>query len=190
MAERIPETVAVDGAMFTIQRASGPDVPALARRIESWWRLQGSEVASLHQGGWSMKTRMRGAHSEVLQWRVGNQAQELLWSSLGSDAAPAILPEPGLTLPAQCVWGRSVYGNASGQNYLQRSARCNVPMDALQAALLASLPTQGWRLQSANHGVLLVDRSGVDGFLSLSATSGNAGAWLVWLRVERNGRSR
>lgn len=183
--EQIPETVTVDGAPFTIQRATGTDVPKLAQRIESWWRAQGSEVRSLQQGGWAMKTRMRGALSEVLQWRTHRQTPELLWSSLGSDVVSRVSPDPGLALPVQCVWGRSVYGHSAGHDYLQRSAGCTGSADALQASLQLSLPDQGWRVRSMNRGVLLLERPGVEGFISLSAMKGNAGAWLIWLRVER-----
>lgn len=186
--EQVPEAVAVDGAMFTIQRATGADVPELAKRIESQWRRQGSEVRLLRQGGWTMRTRMLGAFSEVLQWRTNNGGHELLWSSLQSGAAPAPLPEDGIVLPARCIWGRSVYGSSAGHSYLQRSARCDMSAASLQATLQASLPAQGWRASALNRGGLLLDRQGAEGFLSFTALEGNSSAWLIWLRVVREDR--
>ena len=186
--EQVHEAVAVDGAMFTIQRATGADVPELAKRIESQWHRQRSEVRPLHQGEWTMRTRMRGPFSEVLQWRTTNRGHELLWSSLQSDVAPAFVPANGIVLPARCVWGRSVHGRSAGNSYLQRSARCSLSAVALQSTLQASLPTQGWQVRTHDRSGLLLDRPGAEGLLSFTALEGGSSSWLIWLRVEREDR--
>jgi hypothetical protein len=181
--ESVPETVIVDGAEFTIQRATGADVTRLAERVESRWRLSGSVIRSLQQGPWTMRSRMQGAFSEVLQWRSDEQGDELLWSSLRSDAPPAAAPSAGIVLPPQCAWGRAVSGHSGGRPYLQRSARCAMGADSLRSALETALPAQGWHLSTAGQGMLL-DRPGADGLVSITPL-GVAAAWLIWLRVDQ-----
>jgi hypothetical protein len=121
-----------------------------------------------------------------VQWRIGVQEPELLWSSV--DAAGAIQPalDAGLTLPATCVWGRSVSGSSGPHRYLQRTARCSLPMHELSTLLQRSLPSRGWRLRSSSEHALLLDRAGVEGLLSLTAQDTDPATWLTWLRVEQS----
>jgi hypothetical protein len=184
VSEHMPETVAVDGVAFTIRRATGADVPELAKRIESQWRSAGSEVRPLRHAGWTVRTRMQGSYSEVLQWRPTNREHELLWSTLRTEAALTPVPEASLGLPAQCAWGRSVHGTSAGRSFLERSAHCRISADALKANLKASLPAQGWRIRSEKGSGLTLGRPGAEGFLSFTPMPGGAGAWLIWLRVD------
>lgn len=184
--DRIPEPVAVDGIPMTVHRVTGAGVPELARRIEAQWRSQGSEVKALQQGSWTLRSRMLGAKSEVVQWRNGPEAPELLWSSLDATGPLQPKPDAGLALPAGCVWGRSVSGSSGPRRYLQRSARCTLSVHELSLQLQHSLPSQGWRLRSATDRGLLLDRPGVEALLSLDTHQGEQATWLTWLRVEHS----
>jgi hypothetical protein len=158
--DRIPEPMTVDGVQMVMHLASGTGVPELARRIESWWRSHGSVIKSMRQGDWTLRSRLQGAASELVQWRSGPAGNELVWSSL--DAASYVLPvaDSGLTLPAGCNWGRSVSGSSSKGHFLQRSARCTQPVQELSLLLQRSLTSQGWQLLSASdRGLLLFKRA-------------------------------
>jgi hypothetical protein len=184
--DRIPEPLLVDGVQMVMHLARGADVPELARRIEAQWRSHGSNIQSLKQGNWTLRSRIQGAASEVLQWQTGPSGHELVWSSL--DAAASVLPvaDSGLNLPAACLWGRSVSGHSSEGHFLQRSARCTLPAQELSLLLQRSLPSQGWKLLSASERGLLLERPGKEGLISLSAQAGGRATWLTWLRVEHN----
>lgn len=182
--ERIPESLTVDGVPITVHRASGADVPELARRIEAQWRSQGSPIRSLQQAPWTLRSRIHGARSEVLQWRRAATSHELLWSSLNATAPVRAALATGLDLPVGCTWGRSVSGKAGNRTFLQRSAHCNLSAGRLAAALRQSLPAQGWQLRTASGSGLIVDQAGNQGLLSLEGLEDGRATWVTWLRVE------
>ena len=138
--------VVVDGVAMRVQRITGAGVPELIRRAESLWQQQGSTVKTLQQRDWSLSTRMNGQVSEVLQWRGRGQGAELLWSSLDTSVKPRPA-NSGPRLPAGCVWGRSVSGQAAVQSYAQRTARCRQSPHELAVQLRQSLPSQGWAVR-------------------------------------------
>jgi hypothetical protein len=184
--ERISGPLAVDGVEMTIHQATGPDVPKLAKRIESWWISLGSEVRSMQQGSWTLRSRMRGVASEVLQWRQNPAGYELIWSSV--DTARPVLPvsDAGFDLPAGCTWSRSVSGSSQHGRYQQRSARCSLQARELYGVLRQMLPTQGWRVRTAGDGGLLLDKSGAAALLSIMSQPDDHATWLTWLRVEQD----
>jgi hypothetical protein len=59
--------------------------------------------------------------------------------------------------------------------------------ESLKAGLTASMPSQGWRIVSAEGSGLTLDRSDADGLLALTPVPGSDRAWVIWLRVERQG---
>jgi hypothetical protein len=179
----VPETVVIDGLGMIMQRVTGSGVPDLIRRIEARWRGQGSQIQQLDQGGWVLRSRIHGKHSEVIQWRSTASDMELLWSRL--DVAASVQPEPAklFALPAGCAWSRSISGMSGHQRYLQRSARCSHGASDLARSLRASLSSQGWQVHSASSQGLLVRRAGVEGLLSLNVQQEGL-TWLVWLQVE------
>jgi hypothetical protein len=185
--DRIPEPFQVDGLTFSAQRATGRDVPVLAQRIEARWRAQGSTVKSVQQGHWSMRTRIEGINSEVLQWRGSDATLELLLSSVNLRHVGGAAPDPLLRLPAGCTWLRGVSGGGPGQRYLQRSARCNRTASELAAILRSSASQQGWRLRSSSESGMVMDRLGAEALVSLSPDLSASGSWLVWLRVDHEG---
>ncbi len=180
--DRIAEPVSVDGVSMQLQRLTGVDVPVLARRVEALWRSQGSQIRSLQQGAWTLRSRMLGTKVEVLQWRSSAGAPEMLWSLLETGALQPV-PQTDLVLPAHCKWGRSVSGQAGQRHYLQRSARCALPIGELSAQLRHMLPLQGWKVRSASDGGLLLDRQGDEGMIFLSEPADDLTTWLVWLHV-------
>jgi hypothetical protein len=180
----VPEPMTVDGVSMIVQRATGPGVPELARRIEATWRNHGSEVQAHLQGSWMVRSRLQGQQSEVLQWRADTEIPELLLSEVDLRAPVGRVPEPDVILPAGCVWGRSVFGQGGSKSYLQRSARCPNSAHALSMRLKQSLPTQGWKVLVVTGSGVQVERAGVEGFIGLSSQQGNQATWLTWLRVE------
>lgn len=182
--EHIPESLTVDGVPITVHRATGAGVPDLARRIEAQWRSQGSQVRSLQQAQWTMRSRISGGRSEVLQWRSSASLHELLWSSLDATAQARAKPETGLDLPAGCSWGRSVAGKAGNRVFMQRSARCELSLERLASTLRQSLPAQGWQLQTGSGNGLILDQAGKQGLLSLDGIEGGRATWVTWLRVD------
>jgi hypothetical protein len=184
--DRIPEPVAVDGVAVIIHRATGVDVPELARRFEALWRSQGSAINALQQGSWTLRTRMLGAKSEVVQWRIDRNEPELIWSSLDAAGSVGSTPDAGLRLPASCSWGRSISGRSGASQYLQRTARCTCSAQELSLQLQRSLQLQGWQVRTASDNSLLLDRLGAEGLLSLTAGPGDRATWLTWLRVEHS----
>jgi hypothetical protein len=184
--DRIPEPLMVDGVQLVMHLASGAGVPELARRIEAQWRRHGSDIQSMQQGSWTLRSRIQGAASEVVQWRTGPSGHELVWSSLDAAANVRPVAESGLILPACCKWGRSVSGRSSQGHFLQRSARCTLPAQELSSLLQGSLPSQGWQLLTVSERGLLLERAGKEGLISLSVQAGDRATWLTWLRVEHN----
>jgi hypothetical protein len=184
--DRIPEPVAVDGVWMTVQRVTGSGVPELARRIEARWRSQGSQVKEQQQGRWKVRSRLQGVMSEVMQWHSDTGGSELLVSVLDVQAPVRPLPSMGLTLPAGCIWGRSISGISGTQSFLQRTARCPHSIQPLSLQLRHSLPTQGWRVRWATDSGLQVERAGGEGFISLSTQAGDRATWVTWLRLESN----
>ncbi|MEO6078691.1 MAG: hypothetical protein ABIQ86_02785 [Steroidobacteraceae bacterium] len=184
--DRIAEPVVVDGVPMSMHRVTGAGVPEFARRIESLWRSQGSEVRILEQGLWTLRSRMVGARSEVIQSRTGPEGPELLWSSLDAGGPIQSAPDAGLTLPAGCMWGRGVSGQSEQHRYLQRSARCTLPIQELSRQLQRSVTKQGWRLLTTADRSLLLERPGAEGLLSLAVHDGDSATSLSWLRVERS----
>jgi hypothetical protein len=184
--ERIAEPVTVDGVSMAVQRVTGTGVPELARRIQATWQRAGSMMQTRQQESWIVVSRIQGPVSEVLQWRSNAGGAELLLSSLNLQASVRRLPNPGLTLPAGCIWGRSVAGKSGEQSYMQRSARCPHSKDALSLQLRRSLPTQGWSVRRATDSGFVVERSGSEGFVGISIQEGGAATWVSWLRIEAN----
>ncbi len=181
--ERIPEPLMVDGVQMVMHHAIGAGVPELARRIEAHWRKQGSDIRSMQQGNWTLRSRIQGAASEVVQWRAGPSGHELTWSSLDAAANVLFVADSGLTLPAGCNWGRSVSGSSGPNHFLQRSARCALAARELSLLLQRSLPSQGWQLLAVSERGMLLKRSGEEGLISLSVPAGDRSTWLTWLRV-------
>jgi hypothetical protein len=180
----VPEPMAVDGVAMTIHRVTGAGVPELARRIEADWRRQGSPVHTHQQGGWTLRSRIHGHSSEVLQWRTSLEGPELLLSSLDARSVARPTPDANIQLPPGCKWGRSISGKSQQHSYIQRSARCPLSVKALRPDLLASLSREGWRIRSRSATGLLVERGGEEGLLVLSTQSGDASTWLVWLHTQ------
>jgi hypothetical protein len=165
-------------------RFTGSDVPELARRIRDMWQRDGSHVLTSQEGFWNMDSRIRGTTSEVVQWRSGAGGRELIWSHLDLLAPVRPVPSPGLALPAGCAWGRSIYGMSGTRSYLQRSARCIQSMPVLSHQLHQSMASQGWHVRIARADGLQMERTGTEGFISLSSPEGDRGTWLTWLRIE------
>jgi hypothetical protein len=184
--DRIPEPVSVDGVQMSVQRATGVGVPELARRIEAAWHRQGSQIQLHQQGDWMVRSRILGPRSEVMQWRVDAAGAELLVSILDVLAPVRAVPSAGLTLPAGCVWGRSVFGHSGSKSYIQRSARCPHSMKLLSRQLGSSLAAQGWKVLIVTDSGLRVGRPGAEGFISLSSRQADQSTWLTWLRLESN----
>ncbi len=181
----IPEPVNVDGVQMVMHHASGAGVPELVRRIETRWRAQSSVIQSMQQGNWTLRSRLQGAASEVVQWRKTPGGYELVWSSLNAAANPLPAVDSGLALPSGCKWGRSVSGRSGQGHFLQRSARCTHPASEMSSLLQRSLPSQGWQLRATSERGLLLSRPGMEGLISLSVQAGDRSTWLTWLRVER-----
>lgn len=182
--EAFQEALVVDGVPMQVRRATGSAVPELARRIEAQWRSQGSDVKTPQRAGWSVRSRIRGSRSEVMQWRTDIEVPELLWSTL--DAAHHVIgtPEPGLALPAGCAWGRHVAGTAGKRRFSERSARCNLTAAELSPLLRRSLESAGWQIRSYSQESMFLDRPGTEGMLSLSGQEADSSTWVVWLQVE------
>ncbi|MEO8315477.1 MAG: hypothetical protein ABI645_11855 [Pseudomonadota bacterium] len=183
--ERIPEPIAVDGVSMSVQRATGPGVPDLVRRIEESWRREGSRIEYLQQEAWKLSSRIHGPISEVLQWRPDANEPELLWSFLNVQASVQSRPAADLVLPAGCVWTRSISGRSGEHLFMQHSAYCPQPISTLSTQLHELLPQQGWQVRRTTDAGFQVDRAGTEGFISLSSPQGNSVTWLTWLRVER-----
>jgi hypothetical protein len=184
--ERIPEPIAVDGVLMSVQRVTGAGVPELARRIETAWHRQGSRVEARQQESWIVRSRIHGSRSEVLQWRADARDAELLLSSVALQEPIRRLPATGLTLPASCNWGRSITGSTSTHSFVQRSARCPHSRQTLSLQLREVLSRQGWNIRTATDSGLVVERAGLEGFIGLSIQEAGAATWVSWLRVERN----
>ncbi len=90
---------------MTVHRVTGAGVPELARRIERSGAARAARSKPCSRGSWTLRSRMLGAKSEVVQWRNGPEAPELLWSSLDATGPLQPTPDAGLALPAGCVWG-------------------------------------------------------------------------------------
>lgn len=184
VVDEIGEPVVVDGVQMAIQRFSGSGVPELANRVESSWKSHGSVIRSMQQGRWTLRSRMRAGASEVVQWRADPGGPELVWSSVDVTAPVHAAIDTRLSLPATCIWGRSVSGRSVAGAFLQRSARCSLPLRELLASLRNSTAAQGWRVRSATNNGLLLDRPGAEGMLSLSRSAAEQVSWLSWLHVE------
>lgn len=182
--DRIAEPLSVDGVQVIVHRVTGAGVPELARRIEETWRRQGSRIGMQQHGNWTVLSRLQGSRSEVMQWSIISGAPELLLSFLDLLAPVSSVPATGLTLPAGCVWGRSIFGRGGRNSYIQRSARCPQSIKALSLQLRHSLAVQGWVVLMDSESGLQVGRSGAEGFISLSSQQGDQSTWLTWLRVE------
>lgn len=182
--EAIAEPIEVDGLSLLIQRATGPDVDKLARRVSDSWRAAGSSVQQLSDGGWQMVSRWQGKHTELLQWRGAGPAAELLYSRLDAYRVTAPPRFAELPLPARCAWGRQIAGRAGSNRYQQRTALCRGTTAAVVPELQALLAGDGWQWRLAAAGVMEVSRGPVQGLVVLGTGPGKAQCWLTWVGHE------
>jgi len=183
--ETIGDPLHVDGVPMRIQRADGPDVPTLARRIEQRWRRDGGEVRILQQTRWQAISRWKDGTSELIQWRETGPVSELLHSTLDI-AEFAEAARPPFALPAGCAWGRTIEGQSGHHAFEQHSAFCNHRLASVIPRVEAGLDGQGWTLRRLANSTLDVQRAEVRGTLSISPSG--TGCALVWIGLRATSR--
>lgn len=153
-SETVPGATAINGVEFRMTRVTGRDVPALFARIVADWNATPGANAPrlLQQGAWSLASRLHEGHSQVVQWRQGEEGAELLWSDtdLRTPASPARLPR---YLPADCKWSGPVQGRSVGQQFLQATGFCRAHAPDVTAQLERSLNEEGWRTRRTPAGL-------------------------------------
>lgn len=179
--ERMVEPVEVDGMALLVQRATGPDVAALARRVGERWRAAGSPVRELAQGGWRMASRWDAGHAELIQWRGTGDAAELLYSRMDARRQPAPPAAVPPQLPRRCTWGRRISGIAAGMRYQQRTARCRGAPATVMSELRVGLPAGGWQLREVSPRALQVARGAERALVTLVPGRSEAECWLAWI---------
>lgn len=143
--EPIAEPMIVDGIAMHVERAHGPQVSELARRIEARWRQERSHVLHGAHGDWHMRSRWAGLRSEVMQWRGEGDRAELLLSWFDASRRPVAAPAAGpIALPSQCAWARRVEGRSLAGRYEQLTARCRISVAGLAARLDPLLERHAW----------------------------------------------
>lgn len=153
-SEPVSGQTAMNGMEFRIWRVAGRDVPALFTRIVADWNAVpgGNAPRFLHQGGWSMVSRIHDGHLQVAQWRAGEAGAELLWSDTDLQATPSAVKLPRY-LPAGCGWNGPVHGRVAGRQFLQAAGFCPMRAADIAAELERALREEGWRTRRTPAGL-------------------------------------
>jgi hypothetical protein len=179
--ERIPEPLVVDGMTVHVSTARGPDVPALAERLEKRWRSGDSDLQRSQYGDWHVLSRWKGTRSEVLQWRIAGADSELHMSTLDASRRPVLVAGPPAILPAGCKWGRTIEGRVSGGRYSQHSALCQGMRAMVGDRLSAMLAKQGWSMRVVGPHAWDVLRRGATGRVFVAEGGSVNVSAVVWI---------
>lgn len=174
--EAMPKPVSVDGVTMQVRLARGSDVPALARRIEQRWRLEGSAPRRMEAGGWQMLGRWEQGRNELIQWRGTGGAAQLIFSlldTLQQSSPPGRSPFP---LPPGCAWVRVI----EDSEYSQRSAYCRLASERLRQAMRALLASQGWIFRHDTAASFGISRGTLSGSILLTPAPQPHHSALVW----------
>jgi len=160
--EEMEGAVAVNGLPMSVSRATGADVPLLAKRIVDHWRIEsGAESVRVTQCcGWNVASRLHAGGSQAIQWH-SSAGGELLESTANLGAAAGIVPAPKLPLIADCAWSTPVHGRVGLRQFLQVSGRCNLEASRALDLTARRLAAAGWHWQRSGPQVLQAERGTV-----------------------------
>lgn len=180
--EPIPEAVHIDGVASHLTHARGRDVPRLALRTERRWRAGAQPVQRLQHSGWTLLTRLRDGHSEVMQWKGEGADAQLIFSRIDLKARPRPVEAAPFLLPSACSWGRVVGGAVAAGQFEQRSARCRASAVRAASWLRATLTSQGWQV-SGPDSALSASRDPHRASLLVLPGLVQGESWLVWVNA-------
>lgn len=178
---RVAEPLVVDGLVMHVERAQGPQVGELARRIEDRWRQERNLVIESRHGDWHIRSRWVGVRSEVIQWRGEGDQAELLLSWFDASRKPGAAAAEPVSLPPGCVWGRRVEGRSHRERYMQLTARCRSGAAGVASRLDPLLARHDWTV--VHKGALTWDvmRQRETARVTLVAGASPGDSALVWI---------
>lgn len=179
--ERLSEPVVVDGVMLQVQSATGPEVPALAARIEARWRQEGGPLRAHAPDGWNSIARFHQGRNEVIQWRGQGDSAQLLYSLLDAMQRPQRPSAAPFRLPSRCRWIRVIEGRAGQGSYQQHSAHCRAEPGTVFEAIGRQLRSSGWTVHAGTPQVLRVSGPGLEAELIVVPGPTRAESGVVWV---------
>lgn len=179
--ERLSEPVMVDGVVLRVQSATGPEVPALAARIEARWRQEGGPLREHTRDGWNSIARFEHGRNEVIQWRGQGDSAQLLHSLLDAMQRPQRPSAAPFRLPSGCRWIRTIEGRAGQGTYQQHSAHCRAEPATVLEAIGRQLRSSGWIVHAGTTQVLRVSGAGLEAELIVVPGPSRAGSGVVWV---------
>ncbi|MEP7312419.1 MAG: hypothetical protein ABI859_07540 [Pseudomonadota bacterium] len=150
--ENLPPGTRVNGVAIAATRISGPDVTALAERLERQWASEPDSVVTHWKvtGPWRILSRTKGSLSQVLQLPDEFGAQYALLSQLDLRQRTVPPREPAVRLPQVCTVANTVQAESSREEELQLVASCRAPASTVAAQLRQSARSAGLREQGRN----------------------------------------
>lgn len=179
--ERLSEPVVVDGVVLQVQSATGPQVPALAARIEARWRQEGGLFREHARDGWNFIARFEEGRNEVIQWRGQGDSAQLLYSLLDAMQRPQRPSPPPFRLPSRCRWIRVIEGRAGQGTYQQHSAHCRAEPATVLEAISRQLRSGDWIVHPGTPRVLRVSGRGLEAEVIVVPGSTRAESGVVWV---------
>lgn len=179
--ERIAEPLIIDGLTMHVERAQGPEVGELARRIEERWRRDRSRVLPSLHGEWQIRSRWDGLRSEVIQWRGEGDRAELLFSWFDASRRPERPAAAPVTLPSHCAWTRVVEGRSMAERYVQLTARCRIGAEGLVSRIEPMLARHDWVVRHKGSLAWDVARSRETARATVVAGASPDESALVWI---------
>lgn len=179
--ERLAEPVVVDGVVLQVQSATGPDVPALAARIQTRWRQEGAPLREHTRDGWNSIARFEQGRNEVIQWRGQGDSAQLLYSLLDAMQRPQRPSAAPFRLPSRCRWIRVIEGRAGQGTYQQHSAHCRAEPATVLEAIGRQLRSGGYIVHAGTTQVLRISGAGLEAELIVVPGPTRAESGVVWV---------